>query len=336
MKFEKSFVISLILLIVIITGVTTYLYYRYIYEEEKIVEIGDCIEIEYVGRYASNNTVFDTNNETIAKQEGIYDKNKSYEPLKVYINPKNKTIPPEGYEEYRTVIDGLKEGLIGMKEGGKKIIGPIPPEKAYGMPITVNTTFNTSMFTFGQFKQEFRVINITKDHIILRWEVSPGMNFTFIPFWENATTVIKVNETRIWFSTTPTKTENLTLFEAWPNATSVIWNETKITFIQNPKINTTTSNPLNPYDQNIYKIINLTEDKIIVSYTDENGTVHKDEWNRTISIDRVINQTRIYNLSKMFFPYLEEELSQYGLSFNKLAGETLYYEVRVIKVHKLS
>ena len=337
MKFEKSFIISLVLLIVIATSVTaSFLYFKYIYKEERIVEIGDCIEIEYVGRYASNNTVFDTNNVTIAKEEGLYDENRTYEPLKVYINPDDKKIPPEGYEDYRTIIEGLKEGLIGMKEGESKTIGPIPPEKAYGKPVTVNTTFNTSLFTFGRFQQEFKVLKIAKDYLVLRWEVKLGMNFTIFPFWENGTTVSKVNDTMVWLTTTPTQTENLTIFEEWPNLTTVVYNETNITFIQNPKVGTNTTNPFNPADQNFYKIINLTDKKIIVSYKDQNGTTHTTEWNRTISMARVVNQTRIYNLSSMFFPYLENDISSYGFSFNKLAGETLYYDVKILKVHKLS
>jgi len=337
MKFEKSFVVSLTLLVLIATGVTaSYLYFKYIYKEEKIVGIGDCIEIEYVGRYASNNTVFDTNNETVAKEEGIYNKNRTYEPLKVYINPDDKKIPPKGYEGYRTVIEGLKEGLIGMREGEEKIIGPIPPKKGYGMPVTVNTTFNTSLFTFGRFEQEFKVTKVGKNYVVLRWEVEPGMKFTIFPFWENGTSVLKVNDTRVWLITTPTQTENLTIFMEWPNLTSVVYNETNITFIQNPKIGTNTTNPFNSADQHFYKILNLTDKKIIVSYKDKNGTEHTTEWNRTVSIARIVNQTRIYNVSSMFYPYLEDDISRYGLSFNKLAGETLYYDVKILKVHKLS
>lgn len=80
------------------------------------VKSGDNIFIDYVGHM--DGKVFDTSNESVAKQNDIYIANRTYRPLKFTV----------GKGE---MIKGLDEGVIGMKVGETKTL-TIPPEKAYG------------------------------------------------------------------------------------------------------------------------------------------------------------------------------------------------------------
>ncbi|MDH7507037.1 MAG: FKBP-type peptidyl-prolyl cis-trans isomerase, partial [Candidatus Thermoplasmatota archaeon] len=96
------------------------------------VEIGDCVDVYYVGRF-TNGTVFDTNIEEIAKASGIFNESKQYVIANVFVDPDFELYPPEGYDENYSseFIKGFLNGLIGMEEGEKKNI-TIPPEEAYG------------------------------------------------------------------------------------------------------------------------------------------------------------------------------------------------------------
>jgi len=96
------------------------------------VEIGDCVEVNYIGRYQVNNTVFDTSYEDVAKAEGLYDSTRSYQPLKIFVDPTGNMTVPSGYEEYSSsMIPGFIKGLIGMSIGENKTI-IVPPEEGYG------------------------------------------------------------------------------------------------------------------------------------------------------------------------------------------------------------
>jgi FKBP-type peptidyl-prolyl cis-trans isomerase 2 len=295
MKLGKSTIIAIIVLVAIVSIITGF-YLNEIFKVEKI-EVGDCVEINYIGRYA-NNTVFDTSYADVANQSGIYDEYRTYEPLKVYVNPESETTPPKGYEKYTTVIEGLRDALIGMKEGEEKLIGPIPPEKAYGMPLEVNSTFNSTMLSQMmwtlEFVQKLRVMNMTDENITLRWEAEIGYNMTFYPFWENASEVIKVNETEVWIKTTP---EANSTFE--------------ISGME-------------------FKVENVTEEKINISYMESGNKYYLPDINRTIPIPR------IYPLPKYVLPYLESDLEAAGLSSNEMAGKTLYFKVEIVKIYKVS
>ncbi|HNR45039.1 MAG TPA: FKBP-type peptidyl-prolyl cis-trans isomerase [Methanofastidiosum sp.] len=84
---------------------------------EKKVEKGDTIKVDYVGKL-QDGTVFDTSILDEAKNAGIYDESRIYEPLTLKVGD-GSTIP------------GFENGLLGMKEGQTKTIS-IPPEQAYG------------------------------------------------------------------------------------------------------------------------------------------------------------------------------------------------------------
>ncbi|NMC76240.1 MAG: hypothetical protein GYA60_02945 [Candidatus Methanofastidiosa archaeon] len=85
---------------------------------EKKVEKGDTVKVDYIGKL-QDGTVFDTSLLQEAKNAGIYNEGRIYEPLTVNVGD-GSTIP------------GFENGLIGMKEGETKNIA-IPPEQAYGV-----------------------------------------------------------------------------------------------------------------------------------------------------------------------------------------------------------
>ncbi len=75
------------------------------------------VKISYTGR-VKDGSVFDTTDERIAKDEGIYNDKKVYSPLPLVVGE-------------RHVIEGLDEALNDMRVGEEKTV-EIPPEKAYG------------------------------------------------------------------------------------------------------------------------------------------------------------------------------------------------------------
>jgi len=109
-----------------------------------VIEVGDCADVFYIGKF-SNGTVFDTNKEDVARENGLYDENRSYELANIFVDPDMALVPPDGYENYSSgFITGFLEGLIGMKQGDVKN-ATIEPEKGYGI---WNKTLAEELFSF--------------------------------------------------------------------------------------------------------------------------------------------------------------------------------------------
>lgn len=83
-----------------------------------VLQIGDFVRIDYVGKIKESGKVFDTTLKKIAKEHGIYDEKFKFKPAPIVVGAGH-------------VIKGLDEALVGMEVGEKKIV-EIPPEKAYG------------------------------------------------------------------------------------------------------------------------------------------------------------------------------------------------------------
>ncbi len=84
----------------------------------KKVESKDTVKFSYTGRFESG-VVFDTSDEEIAKDAGIYSDGRPYEPVTVEVGG-------------GTIIRGIDKALIGMGEGEEKEV-VVPPEDGYGL-----------------------------------------------------------------------------------------------------------------------------------------------------------------------------------------------------------
>jgi FKBP-type peptidyl-prolyl cis-trans isomerase 2 len=76
------------------------------------------VEIEYTGTVKEDGSIFDTTQEKVAKEKGVYDKNMHYHPAVVCIG-----------ENY--VLKSLEEQMVG-KETGREYQFEIEAEKAFG------------------------------------------------------------------------------------------------------------------------------------------------------------------------------------------------------------
>lgn len=89
-------------------------------EKEPIVEPGKTIKFDYAAGF-DNGTLFDTTFEIAAREAGIYDSRKVYQPVTL-VYGRDPLFP------------GFQEALLGMKEGETKNVR-LPPQKAYGEKI---------------------------------------------------------------------------------------------------------------------------------------------------------------------------------------------------------
>ncbi|WP_099210675.1 FKBP-type peptidyl-prolyl cis-trans isomerase [Thermococcus henrietii] len=100
------------------------------------VEKGDVIRLRYTGRIKETGEIFDTTDEEIAKQAGIYKENGVYGPVPIAVGAGH-------------VLQGLDEALEGL-EVGKKYEIEIPPEKGFGK----RDRKLIKTFTLGQFRRQ--------------------------------------------------------------------------------------------------------------------------------------------------------------------------------------
>ncbi len=368
---QKEKLAAILLVIVIVGSISVFLTVTYgedifnnIFGEKKTISLGDCVDVNYIGRYASNTTIFDSSyNDTINKTGGT--------PANFFITLNQSESPPEGYETYRYGIEGFIEGLIGLKEGDTKTIGPIPPDKAYGAKkLKIGDKFSTKVITGDILNQTVEVVNLTDENMVLKWfNVEDYVNNFTMPagilmedfenavdsiydpiapyyIWENSSKIINTtNETAV-IITTPTKTRNLTeqttlisdgskLGFVFPDATTAEWNDTKIIVKSSPVVGTNYTLNYFGYIFNL-SIINITEDHINVSIESE-GQINPWLFNRSIEFNRTYFMRRIYIIPLMYSQYIfAEDLERAGYSLSELAGEELLFEVTIEKIYKTS
>lgn len=343
-------------------------------ECEKILEYGDCADIHYIARYASNNTIVDSSYlDTQNKTDGT--------PLNVFVSLNKSASPPEQCPFYSPsplgMIEGFIPDIIGLEEGDEKQIN-IPAAKAFGVRrIAIGDSFYTTGVA-PELNQTVEVINITNEIMSLKWinveelgaftmpqqillEDLTTAYFTFhesLPpyyLWENASEIINITDDAIEVKTTPTKNEKLsdeiTMFAfeddfgfIFPDATTASWNDTHITITSAPVIGDEYTLNLSSYGLDFIMTIqieNITADQINTSisytYEDVNETTYQ-VVNATVTFNRIISLGRIYkNIPITYVPYIfEEDLQKKGYSFHELAGEDLIYEVRIEEIYKTS
>jgi FKBP-type peptidyl-prolyl cis-trans isomerase 2 len=250
MQNEKIAAVALV--IIIVGALSVYLVATYgedilknLFGEEaetaENIEVGDCADVHYTGRFQVNGTVFDTSYEDVAQTWGLYDENRTYGFLKIFVNPNMDLQTPEGYENYTSnMIPGFLNGLVGMKAGDSMTI-TLSPEDAYGdwnvtlaeemgfSPYPLDTVFesiideNISIFSFD-FPDANVSVNTTFDYGAIAFEVEGVLNAT----------ITNVTETNVTYQLSP---ENGTQF-SFPfffnaNATFIVENNTTFTLHMN-------------------------------------------------------------------------------------------------------
>lgn len=395
MKREKLAAIGLAL--IIIGALSVYLVVEYKDEiienftkpkEEKVngTAIGDCVDVHYISRYASNGTVFASSYGDIENKTGGM-------PLNVFVTRNTTEQPPDDYMSYFSdpldagvdymsyalspigVKEGFIDSLIGMQESEKKTTDFLPPEKAYGVLLKYGDIIN---FSLVGIPLEFKVLDIQKnaditedlkdfypdletiDLCTLRQEsYYTGEVIDKYSSWINSTVVTKINDTTLWTYVTPTTelNENFTwvyfdsetiIQTTYPaNASSISSiNDTTIVVTHSPEFNSTieTAAYYAEYGMFVpgdsYTVESISDDKINASLTDSEGNKTYFEFNRMVTIQR--NETQ--NITQAIpWDSLESLLlalrfmdDDFTLGLNDLAGETVYFEVEIVKVYKTS
>ncbi len=335
--------------------------------EPGAIALGDCADVNYIGRHASNGTIFDSSYEDAENKTGGI-------PLQMFISINSSETPPK--YDYMGVIKGLAEGLVGLKENDTATIGPISPEKAYGAKkLGIGDTFSTINLAL-EMNQTVQVIDLTSNFISLKWiNVETLGKFTMpqmilknlssmdqsemivIPpphsIWENSTEIINITDETVTVKTTPTASENLSetlkpiqygvtdIMFIFPDATTATWNETTITITSSPEIGKSYQYSQDTgmgYVMNMtFTIESIVNDTINISvmYEDSDEKMYQ-EVNRTLEFDRIFTMPRLYNnIPLMYQEYLfTEDLQREGYSLHELAGESLIFEVEIVKVYK--
>ena len=232
------------------------------------IAIGDCADVNYIGRFADNQTIFDTSFESVARSAGIYDENRTYEPLKIFVNPDGNLSKPDGYTNYSSsMIQGFLDGLVGMKKGENKTV-IIPPEKAYGIwnetlaedyglsPYPIDSVVNVEWdFERNMFTQYFPEVN-TSVGVTFDWGATMiGINNTL-----NAT-ITKVNDTNITYNLLPINGTSFTMPLFNWNVTIFVTNDTAFTLKTTTEIGFVTSINLG-YSSLHIKVVGLNETDI--------------------------------------------------------------------------
>ncbi len=123
-------------------------------DSKEVVSAGNIVQVKYTGRL-ENGTVFDTSDADVAREAGIYNALRGYDPLEFTVG--------QGQ-----MIKGFDEGVLGMKVGEKKKLtliaadayGEYDPKKIQAIPRVdvINRTFEinrTVSLPEAQFKQFF-------------------------------------------------------------------------------------------------------------------------------------------------------------------------------------
>ncbi len=372
MQKEKIALITLVIIVigalsVFLIAVNTDIFEN-LFKEKLTIAEGDCADVNYIGRYASNNTVFDSSYNDTTNKTGAT-------PLKIFISYNTSaTSPKSGYTA--GMIKGFMDGIIEMQEGQTKTIGPIPPEDAYGENKFGEGAIFTSQYLAFGMNQTVEVIKYTSENLTVKWiQMEDLGNFTMPqlvinnlqstnetemviyppPYyiWENSTSIINITDSNITVRTTPTKSTNLSnevkdvrygekQMLIFPNATTATWDNTTITVVSSPVIgqNYTFQTPGYTGMVNITVHVNsIIGDQINVTITsDQNPEPSYLEVYKELTFNRTFILPRVYkDIPSMYISYFYgEDIQKAGYSLEPLAGETLLFEVTVEKVYKTS
>lgn len=139
---KEKRIFGIVFLVIIIIG--AYMAYDY-YLSEPAVGQNDIVEINFIAWLTDEQVVFATSivNEQSITADTLLDETHRYRPMAVTIGPSE---PSKGTI---AAIEGLEEGLMGMKEGEEKTI-VIPAEKAYLPDESLLSTVSKTIATFNK------------------------------------------------------------------------------------------------------------------------------------------------------------------------------------------
>ena len=346
-------------------------------EPDKEVELGDCVDLYYIGKF-TNGTVFDSSyvdsvNKTNGTLLNVYvTKNSTASPPTGYENYTAGMI--EGFIDG---IIGLKEGqdvTIGPIPPEKAYGNKVKIGDTFNTQQIMMNAYNPNQ----SMNITVEVTNLTSEYIDLRWINvedfnkftmpegilndlnSPDQNEWIIlvpPYsiWENSTEIIEIKDDSVIVKTTPTKTENITdeikpvqygdiVTFIFPDATTVNYDNNTITINNNPEIGKSYEYIIDYYGSEIItnvtvEEIDVTNNTMNVSMSYEGSEKEYQEFNKTISFDRLFTINRNFTAIPIYYANLlfgQDLLQQKELSLSELAGETLYFEVIIQKVYKTS
>ena len=268
--------------------------------EEKIIEYQDSINlnyIEYIYYNETNKELYKTSYDDIENKS-----NGAAEPL--YIAYNNSDISPYSYYGYTRLFDGayvegLVEGLIGMKEGENKTIGPLSVEKAYGIGFGIGQTTNLTKLVYKDyfltkgFDMEVELTEKTSDNFTLKWvNITENQNISspvilindfvnddeddnFIilaPYflWDDNAVITEVKEDTVEVFVTPDNLTNIIdKIESiqygnvntiiFPEESTASYNDTYITITNNPELDKTYEYSVDLYGQTLTANLTINE-----------------------------------------------------------------------------
>lgn len=349
MKKEKVALITLV--IIVVAALSVFLIalntdiFENLFAEQKTIAYGDYADINYIGRYYSNNTIFDSSYSDPKNKTGG-------DPVKIFVSLNLSATPTSNFSAYSNKIngefvEGFIENLVGMKNGQSKTTSPIPPEKAYGVSPKVGDDINLTKYyelyygiELGERKIVYKIIRIQENEsmpsdyqqalgngtttlytIREDWHIIGENTEQLFPSWNNATIVTKINETKIWMHTTPPT--NLTQNFTWIDYNAITGmridypkNSSSITDITNDTIVITHSPSVNStilissaYSQVTYTVKSVSATMINTSYSpSQGGNISYYDFNRTTRITR--NTSRNITNSGLPAEFLESYLFQ--------------------------
>lgn len=297
---------------------------------------GDCIDIQYIGRYATNNTVFDssyTDDEYTVPGT----------PLKVFVTTDPTILPPAEYQANYTsgIIEGLMEQLVGT-ELDETYTFNIPDEKAYGeKKLMEGATFNSSTFAINSLdpnlslNQTLRVTSLNTSSLSLEWiNIDSDSKFTMpqiilgdlssqvqdemiiIPppyfIWENSSEIQSINDDTVTVVTTPTSLESITdtieqinyglgeddIYMLFPDVTTASYDETTITLTSDPTEGNTYNYSLDYFGQTI--AILYTIEEVTSDSINISLSYDQSEEKQYITVNMTYSFDRVYEMKKTY------------------------------------
>jgi FKBP-type peptidyl-prolyl cis-trans isomerase 2 len=328
---QKEKIVAIILVVIVVAALFAYigtkedLFGNLFGPESEEVELGDCVDIHYIGRYTSNGTVFSSSYDDVENKTGgtpiqVYvNLNKTAEPAVNYSTYYSSLLKVQSIDEYFNLYLSplaVKEGFIekltnfNLKNNNITTTGNLPPEKAFGISLKLDDIINmTSVYLIPT---EYKIIDIVENATMpseiteIYGEYFAGkttlytlrQNLHYVeeiiqskyPSWENSTVVTKINETMLWMYTTPAYDVNVNF--TWNNFDS-------LTGIQMS------------YPINSSSVTSINESSIVITHAPK--------------INSTIEESIYYAQYNMFYPtgsYTVESLTDNKINVSYVVDET--------------